>query len=135
MSKNCSLASYHVDYFWPPFIELAKNFGLFHKKINKNLKELLANPIQYLPCSPQQNSWYKRLNQFSSVEFSSVAQLCPGANRPRLGLCLEARVPLQGRPGSRGCIPDAPGETGIHLEWKQRTPLCSRVTAGPIDLI
>ena len=25
----------------------------------------------------------------------------------------------------RGCIPDAPGETGIHLEWKQRTPLCS----------
>ena len=31
----------------------------------------------------------------------------------------------QGRKGSRGCIPDAPGETGIHLEWKQRTPLCS----------
>ena len=52
-----------------------------------------------------------------------------------LGLCPEASVPLQGRQGSRGCIPDAPGETGIHLEWKQRTPLCSRVTAGPIDLI
>ena len=34
-------------------------------------------------------------------------------------------VPLQGRQGPRGCIPDAPGETGIHLEWKQRTPLCS----------
>ena len=27
----------------------------------------------------------------------------------------------------RGCIPDAPGETGIHLEWKPGTPLCSRV--------
>ena len=27
---------------------------------------------------------------------------------------------------TRGCIPDAPGETGIHLEWKQRSPLCSR---------
>ena len=39
-------------------------------------------------------------------------------------------VPLQGRPGSRGCIPDAPRETGIHLEWKQRTPLCSRVATG-----
>src|SRR5574337_64129 len=49
------------------------------------------------------------------------------ANRRHLGLCPEANVPLQGRPGSRGCIPDAPGETGIHLEWKQRTPLCSRV--------
>ena len=23
-----------------------------------------------------------------------------------------------------------PGETGIHLEWKQRTPLCSRVATG-----
>src|SRR5574342_771980 len=29
-----------------------------------------------------------------------------------------------------GCIPDAPGETGIHLEWKQRAPLCSRVATG-----
>ena len=52
------------------------------------------------------------------------------ANRPHLGLCPEANVPLQGRQGSRGCIPDAPGETGIHLEWKQRTPLCSRVATG-----
>src|SRR5574337_15737 len=32
--------------------------------------------------------------------------------------------------GSRGCIPDTPGETGIHLEWKQRTPLCSREATG-----
>ncbi len=42
------------------------------------------------------------------------------ANRPHLGLCPEASVPLQGRKGSRGCIPDTPGETG-HLSsgiWK-----------------
>ena len=52
------------------------------------------------------------------------------ADRPHLGLCPEAEVPLQGRPGSRGGIPDAPGEKGIHLEWKQRTPLCSRVATG-----
>lgn len=52
------------------------------------------------------------------------------ANRPHLGLCPEASVPPQRRQGSRGCIPDAPGETGIHLEWKQRTPLCSRVATG-----
>ena len=52
------------------------------------------------------------------------------ANRPHLGLCPEANVPLQGRQGSRGCIPDAPGETGIPLEWKQRTPLCSRIATG-----
>src|SRR5574341_1790697 len=52
------------------------------------------------------------------------------ANRPHLGLCPEANGPLQGRQGSRGCIPDAPGETGLHLEWKQRTPLGSRVATG-----
>ena len=51
----------------------------------------------------------------------------PRTNRRHLGLCPEANGPLQGRQGSRGCIPDAPGETGIHLEWKQRSPLCSRV--------
>ena len=49
------------------------------------------------------------------------------ANKPNLGLCPEASVPLQGRQGSRGCIPDAPGETGIHLEWKPSNPVCSRV--------
>ena len=52
------------------------------------------------------------------------------ANRPHLGLCPEANVPLQGRPGSRGCIPDALGETSIHFEWKQRSPLCSRIATG-----
>ena len=52
------------------------------------------------------------------------------ANRPHLDLCPEANVPLQVRQGSRGCIPDGPGETGIHLEWMQSTPLCSRVATG-----
>ena len=52
------------------------------------------------------------------------------ANRPHLGLCPEASVALRGRQGSRGCIPDTPGETGIHLEWKHSTPLCSRVATG-----
>ena len=35
------------------------------------------------------------------------------ANRPHLGLCQEANVPLQGRQGSRDCIPDSPGESGL----------------------
>ena len=52
------------------------------------------------------------------------------ANRPNLGLCPEANVLLQGRQGSRGCLPDAPVETGIHLEWKHSTPLCSRIATG-----
>ena len=38
------------------------------------------------------------------------------AKSPHLGLCPEANVPIQGRQGSQGSIPDATGETGIHLE-------------------
>ena len=35
-----------------------------------------------------------------------------------------------GANGISGLHPDAPGETGIRLEWKQRTPPCSRVATG-----
>src|SRR5574338_558898 len=42
----------------------------------------------------------------------------------------KSNLPFELRRKARGCIPDAPGETGIHLEWKQRTPLCSRVATG-----
>ena len=51
------------------------------------------------------------------------------ANRPHLGLCPEANVPLHGRQGSRGCISFSPG-VRPRLEWKQRTPLSSRVVTG-----
>ena len=51
------------------------------------------------------------------------------AKKPHLGLCPETNVPLQGRQGSRGCIQDSPGESGL-VEWKQRTLLSSRVAMG-----
>ena len=35
------------------------------------------------------------------------------ANRPHLGLCPEANVPVQGRHRSRGCIPDSPRVSGL----------------------
>ena len=79
-----------------------------------------------LLCWPRQVQSSIRVAKESWALLSSDCR----ANRPHLGLCPEANVPLQGRQGSRGCIPDAPGETGIHLEWKQRTPLCSRVATG-----
>ena len=77
-------------------------------------------------------AWVKEVQSSSRVAKESWGLLSSDcrANRPHLGLCPEANVPLQGRQGSRGCIPDAPGETGIHLEWKQRSPLCSRVATG-----
>ena len=41
------------------------------------------------------------------------AQVTVGKKRPHLGLCPGSNVPLQGRQGSRGCIPDSPGESGL----------------------
>ena len=49
-------------------------------------------------------------------------------NRPRLGLCPETIFPLQGRQGSRGCIPDSAGESGLVSSGSKelRSPLESR---------
>src|SRR5574339_527703 len=79
-----------------------------------------------LLCWPRQVQSSIRVAKESWALLSSDCR----ANRPHLGLCPEVNVPLQGRQGSRGCTPDAPGETGIHLEGKQRSPLCSRVGTG-----
>ena len=87
---------------------------------------MLPVPSQPQWCWPRQVQSSIRVAKESWGLLSSDSR----ANRPHLGLCPEANVPLQGRQGSRGCIPDAPGETGIHLEGKQRTPLCSRVATG-----
>ena len=50
------------------------------------------------------------------------------AKRPHLGLCPGRNVPLQGRQGSRGCIPGSPGESGLVSRGSQglRSPLESR---------
>ena len=79
-----------------------------------------------LLCWPRQGQSSIRVAKESWGLLSSDCR----ANRPHLGLCPEANVRVQWRQRSRGCIPDAPGETGIHLEWKQRTALCSRVATG-----
>ena len=79
-----------------------------------------------LLCGPRQVQSSIRVAKESWGLLSSDCR----AKRPHLGLCPEANVPLQGRQGSPGCIQDAPEETGIHLEWKQRTPLCSRIATG-----
>ena len=52
-----------------------------------------------------------------------------GQNRPHLGLCLGHNVPLQGRQGSRGCIPDS-SEVRPRLKGKQSTLLSSQVATG-----
>ena len=51
-----------------------------------------------------------------------------GPKRPHLGLCPGPNVPLKGRQGSRGGVPDSPGESGLASRASKgpRSPLKSR---------
>ena len=56
------------------------------------------------------------------------ARVTAGPKRPHLGVCPGPHIPLQGRQGSRGCIPGSPGESGLVSRGSQglRSPLESR---------
>ena len=56
------------------------------------------------------------------------ARVTAGPKRPHLGVCPGPNIPLQGRQGSRGCIPSSPGESGLVSRGSQglRPPLESR---------
>ena len=41
------------------------------------------------------------------------ARVTAGPKRPHLSVCPGPNFPLQGRQGSRGCIPGSPGESGL----------------------
>ena len=51
------------------------------------------------------------------------ARVTAGPKRPHLGVCPGPNIPLQGRQGSRGCIPGSPGESGLVSRGSQG--LCS----------
>ena len=56
------------------------------------------------------------------------ARVTAGPKRPHLGVCPGPNIPLQGRQGSRGCIPGSRGESGLVSRGSQglRSPLESR---------
>ena len=53
------------------------------------------------------------------------ARVTAGPKRPHLGVCPGPNIPLQGRQGSRGCIPGSPGESGLASRGSKglRSPL------------
>ena len=53
-------------------------------------------------------------------------------NSPPLGLCPETNVPLQGRQGSRGCVPDSP--RGTVIIWRGSKELCSPLYSCRVSL-
>ena len=56
---------------------------------------------------------------------ADCARVTAGLKRPHQGVCPGPNIPLQGRQGSRGCIPGSPGESGLVSRGSQglRSPL------------
>ena len=57
------------------------------------------------------------------------ARVTAGPKRPHLGVCPGPTLPLQGRQGSRGCIPGSPGESGL-VSRHQGSQVSMRVARG-----
>ena len=62
------------------------------------------------------------------VRTGDCSPVTAGQNRHHLRLCPGPSVPLLGRQGSQGCIPDSPGELGLILRGHKglRSPFESR---------
>ena len=58
------------------------------------------------------------------------ARVTAGAKRPHLGVCPGPNIPLQGRQGSRGCIPGSSGESGLVSRGIKDSALLSSRDAG-----
>ena len=66
------------------------------------------------------------------VRAGDCSRVTAGQNRAHLGLCPGASFSFQGRQGSRGCIPDSPGESG--LVSKGMNGLCSPLESRRVSL-
>ena len=55
------------------------------------------------------------------------------AERPHLGVCPGPNIPLQGRQGSRGCIPGSPRESGLVSRGSQDSAVLSSRDAGLLE--
>ena len=56
-----------------------------------------------------------------------------GPKRPHLGVCPGPNIPLQGRQGSRGCIPGSPGSQASSRGEAKDSALLSSRDAGLLD--
>ena len=63
----------------------------------------------FLLCRP----WVAQTSILVASKSWGCARVTAGPKRPHLGLCPGPNAPLQGRQGSRGCIPCSPGESGL----------------------
>ena len=68
---------------------------------------------------PSTKEWIKMMWSMYTVALGlrgkagGCARVTAGPKRPHLDVCSGPNIPLQGRQGSRGCIPGSPGESGL----------------------
>ena len=63
----------------------------------------------FLFCQP----WVPQPSILVRGKAGGCARVTAEPKRPHLGVCPGPNAPLQGRQGSRGCIPCSPGESGL----------------------
>ena len=114
------------------FLELRRQCGVSHEVRQGAQGASLMSPgksglhvcgerVRVISIEPwkqiQASSWVGPGKSNLQFELRGRAEDCArvtaGKKRPHLGLCLGPNVPLQGRQGSRGCIPDPPGESDL----------------------
>ena len=80
--------------------------------------------------------WEAQSSPRVAREARGCTRVTAGPKRPHLGVCPGPKIPLQGRQGSRGCIPGSPRESGLVSRGSQglRSPLEStRVSWRPLS--
>ena len=79
----------------------------------------------FVLCSP----WEAQTSLRVARESWGSARVTTGPKRPHQGVCPGTNIPLQGRQGSRGCIPGSPGSQASSCV-EDGTQLASRVVHG-----
>ena len=75
-------------------------------------------------------SWEAQSSPLVRGKAGGCARVTAGPKRPHLGVCPGPNIPLQGRQGSRGCIPGSSGESGLVSRGIKDSALLSSRDAG-----
>ena len=106
--------------------------GVILRRRGTHVVFLELRRILELRRGSQASSWVGPAKPNLPLELRGKAGGCTrvtaGPKTPHLGVCPGPNIPLQGRQGSRGCIPGYPGESGLVSRGSQglRSPLESR---------
>ena len=79
--------------------------------------------------------WESQSSPLVRGKAGGCARVTAGPKRPHLGVCPGPNIPLQGRQGSRGCIPGSPGESGLVLSEEGNSACLSNCSGCLMHLV